>query len=390
MLGLTLYVALARIYGASTSTISAMDCPHCQAGTRVVETRSADGGTALRRRRECPSCGERFTTYERWDPGPLFVRKRDGERERFDPIKLRAALMRAAHKRPVRADQVEQLVDGIEAGIRERRRRDGLAPGRRAVPRRPSRARRRGLPAVRRRLRPRNFRAFGRGSVPSASQWRMPSHPHKLLRGEGPMGKTAAKTAQTSRDGLTVERRFTTAGVHPFDEVEWELRDAVIGDPDDPAFEQREVEFPATWSQNATNIVAQKYFRGSLGAPERERSVKQMIERVAGTIAELGPRGRLLRHRCRRRCLRGRADPHPSAPGRRLQQPRVVQRRLAREPAVQRLLHPLGRRRHGVDPRPGTARRGSSSRAARAPGSTSRRSAARWSRCRRAASPRAP
>ena len=95
-----------------------MDCPHCHAGTRVVETRTADGGTALRRRRECPSCGERFTTYERWDPGPLFVRKRDGERERFDPTKLRAALMRAAHKRPVRADQVEELVDGVEARIR--------------------------------------------------------------------------------------------------------------------------------------------------------------------------------------------------------------------------------------------------------------------------------
>jgi transcriptional repressor NrdR len=73
----------------------------------------------LRRRRECPTCGERFTTYERWDPGPLYVRKRDGERERFDAVKLRAALMRAAHKRPVRADEVERLVDGVEAAIRD-------------------------------------------------------------------------------------------------------------------------------------------------------------------------------------------------------------------------------------------------------------------------------
>ena len=96
-----------------------MECPHCQAGTHVIETRSADGGAALRRRRECTSCGERFTTYERWDPGPLFVRKRDGERERFDPTKLRAALMRAAHKRPVRADEIEQLVDGVGAAIRD-------------------------------------------------------------------------------------------------------------------------------------------------------------------------------------------------------------------------------------------------------------------------------
>jgi ribonucleoside-diphosphate reductase alpha chain len=105
------------------------------------------------------------------------------------------------------------------------------------------------------------------------------------------MGKTAAKVAQTQQGGLTVERRFTTPGIHPFDEVEWELRDAVIGDPDSPAFEQREVEFPTSWSQNATNIVAQKYFRGKLGSPEREHSVKQMISRVAGTIAAWGREG---------------------------------------------------------------------------------------------------
>jgi ribonucleoside-diphosphate reductase alpha chain len=105
------------------------------------------------------------------------------------------------------------------------------------------------------------------------------------------MSKTAAKDAQTGREGLTVERRFTTPGVHPFDEVEWELRDALIGDPESPAFEQRQVEFPKTWSQNATNIVAQKYFRGKLGSPEREHSVKQMISRVAGTIAGWGRDG---------------------------------------------------------------------------------------------------
>ncbi len=105
------------------------------------------------------------------------------------------------------------------------------------------------------------------------------------------MTKTAAKDAFTTTDGLTVERRFTTPGVHPFDEVEWELRDAVIGDPENPAFEQHGVEFPRFWSQNATNIVAQKYFRGKLGSPERESSVKQMISRVAGTIAGWGREG---------------------------------------------------------------------------------------------------
>src|SRR3954468_12779249 len=105
------------------------------------------------------------------------------------------------------------------------------------------------------------------------------------------MSKIAAKDAQTRKAGLTVERRFTTLGVHPFDEIEWEIRDAVIGNPESPAFEQREVEFPKAWSQNATNIVAQKYFRGQLGSPERESSVKQMIGRVAGTISDWGREG---------------------------------------------------------------------------------------------------
>ena len=105
------------------------------------------------------------------------------------------------------------------------------------------------------------------------------------------MSKTAANRAGTTDAGLTVERRSTTPGVHPFDEIEWEIRDAVIGDPESPAFEQRGVEFPKTWSQNATNIVAQKYFRGQLGSRERESSVKQMIGRVAGTIAGWGREG---------------------------------------------------------------------------------------------------
>ena len=87
---------------------------------------------------------------------------------------------------------------------------------------------------------------------------------------------------------LSVRRRFTTPGVHPFDTVEWELRDARIGHGGKVAFEQADVEFPTTWSQNATNIVAQKYFRGQPSSPARERSVKQMIGRVAGTIADWG------------------------------------------------------------------------------------------------------
>ncbi|HEY2320313.1 MAG TPA: vitamin B12-dependent ribonucleotide reductase [Solirubrobacteraceae bacterium] len=89
-------------------------------------------------------------------------------------------------------------------------------------------------------------------------------------------------------DGLSVRRYFTNPGTHPFDAVEWERRDARIGHGDKVSFEQRDVEFPKAWSQNATNIVAQKYFRGQLGSPAREHSVRQMIGRVAGTIASWG------------------------------------------------------------------------------------------------------
>src|SRR5438105_1222463 len=92
--------------------------------------------------------------------------------------------------------------------------------------------------------------------------------------------------------GIGIRRHFTTEGAHPFDEVAWERRDARISNFRDGtvAFEQLDVEFPVTWSQNATNIVAQKYFRGQLGTPEREWSLKQVIDRVADTIADWGVR----------------------------------------------------------------------------------------------------
>jgi ribonucleoside-diphosphate reductase alpha chain len=105
------------------------------------------------------------------------------------------------------------------------------------------------------------------------------------------MSQTATSAPKNGLKGLAIERRFSSPGTHPFDEIEWETRDAVIGNPESPAFEQRGVEFPKSWSQNATNIVAQKYFRGQLGKPERESSVKQMVGRVAGTISEWGRTG---------------------------------------------------------------------------------------------------
>jgi ribonucleoside-diphosphate reductase alpha chain len=93
--------------------------------------------------------------------------------------------------------------------------------------------------------------------------------------------------------GIGIRRYFTTEGVHPYDEVDWERRDSRITNFQDGtvAFEQVGVEFPTTWSINATNIVTQKYFRGTPGTPEREQSLKQVIDRVVDTITEWGTEG---------------------------------------------------------------------------------------------------
>ncbi len=93
--------------------------------------------------------------------------------------------------------------------------------------------------------------------------------------------------------GIGIRRHFTTVGVHPYDELTWERRDARITNFKDGsvAFEQLGVEFPTTWSLNATNIVAQKYFRGTPGSSERESSLRQVIDRVADTITQWGLEG---------------------------------------------------------------------------------------------------
>src|SRR5438874_2273209 len=98
-------------------------------------------------------------------------------------------------------------------------------------------------------------------------------------------------TVADDKASTAVKRYFTIPGRDPFEELEWELRDAFIAGKDKPTFEQKGVEFPKFWSQTATNIVAQKYFRGRMSAPERETSVKQMIGRVVDTIAGWGRDG---------------------------------------------------------------------------------------------------
>ena len=86
--------------------------------------------------------------------------------------------------------------------------------------------------------------------------------------------------------GLTFDRRWTRPGVHPYDEIAWETRTAAIGNESGKlVFEQKDVEVPAFWSQLATNVVVSKYFRGHVGTPERETSVRQLIDRVVNTIA---------------------------------------------------------------------------------------------------------
>ena len=91
-----------------------MDCPRCGSPTRVLESRRADHGAALRRRRRCPECEHRFTTFERSEPEPLTVVKRSGDRQRFDRAKLLSGLVSASHKRDVDPRELEAIVDGIE------------------------------------------------------------------------------------------------------------------------------------------------------------------------------------------------------------------------------------------------------------------------------------
>src|SRR5579871_1149389 len=101
---------------------------------------------------------------------------------------------------------------------------------------------------------------------------------------------TAASGAQGfSRGGLTFTRRYSRAGVSPYDEVQWERRTASITDAGGKTiFEQKDVEVPVDWSMTATNIVASKYLHGQLGTPQRETGVRQLIGRVAETIREWG------------------------------------------------------------------------------------------------------
>jgi ribonucleoside-diphosphate reductase alpha chain len=100
----------------------------------------------------------------------------------------------------------------------------------------------------------------------------------------------AARKGKKPRKGLTIQRIYTTPGVHPYDEVTWVRRDVVLTNWRDGSvnFEQKGVEFPDSWSVNATNIVTTKYFRGAVGTPQREWSLKQLVDRVTGVYTQTG------------------------------------------------------------------------------------------------------
>ena len=175
--------------------------------------------------------------------------------------------------------------------------------------------------------------------------------------------------------GIGIGRYFTRPGTHPYDMVEWERREARIQNYKDgtDAFFQPDVEFPTTWSQNSTNIVAQKYFRGTLGTPERETSLRQVIDRIADTITAWGMNDGYF------------VDEHEGAAFRNELKFILLTQRAAFNSPVwfnigvkgvpaqgSRVLHPRGRGHDGRDPQLVPRRRERSSRAVPAPASTSR------------------
>ena len=96
-----------------------MKCPFCSyRDSRVIDSRAVEDGTSIRRRRECPDCGRRFTTYEKYEETPLVVSKKDGRRELFDSKKLLGGLLKAFEKRPVPYERVQEIADSVERELR--------------------------------------------------------------------------------------------------------------------------------------------------------------------------------------------------------------------------------------------------------------------------------
>ena len=281
-----------------------MRCPFCSfESTRVVDSRLTEPGDSVRRRRECAGCGKRFTTHERMEAVPIDVIKRDGTTQRFDRHKLLRGLVRAAGGRPVGGEQLEELADSIAVAIR-RHGKSGPAA-------RIGDLAERGLArldpvtaiqfaSVYRRLADLDeLEAVVRAScgktrirVPTRCRLMTPFRPTSSAvsvgspadpdesRGESmPTSRSAAPQTAPNADGVTIERRFTEPGKHPFDAVEWEIRDAVIGDPSPPSSSAASSS-PRAGRRTRRTSSAQKYFRGRMGS-RRARALGQADGRAA-------------------------------------------------------------------------------------------------------------
>ena len=102
-----------------------MKCPYCgNFDTRVIDSRPAEDGTSIRRRRSCDACGKRFTTYEKVETIPLIIIKKDNNREQYDRKKIEGGVLRACYKRPVPADAIEATIDSIEKDIFSREEKE--------------------------------------------------------------------------------------------------------------------------------------------------------------------------------------------------------------------------------------------------------------------------
>ena len=102
-----------------------MKCPYCgKDNTRVIDSRPADDGDSIRRRRECDECHKRFTTYEKVETIPMIVIKKDNNRETYDRAKVEGGVFRACHKRPVSATQIEAMIDDVESSIFSKEERE--------------------------------------------------------------------------------------------------------------------------------------------------------------------------------------------------------------------------------------------------------------------------
>ena len=388
-----------------------MHCPFCRHNdSRVIDSRTTDDGTAIRRRRQCPECGRRFTTVE---SASLSIVKRSGATEPFSRQKVLVGVRKACQGRPVTEDDLAVLAQRVEESIRAqgsaeieahevglavleplreldevaylrfasvyqafdnledfeaaitllRAERDatGQEPagqqsaGQQSAGQQPAASR----PHHAYRVTPAPpAPAQRRVRVSDLSDTTDTTRPGTTGEGEPPMTETANRAGSTKPGrngkgkGVTIERIYTTPGVHPYDEVTWETRDVVQQNwkTGETIFEQRGVEFPDFWSVNASTIVTTKYFRGALGTPVRETGAEAAHRPRRPHLRQGRPRARLLRHRGRRHPLRARADVCVAPPGLLVQLPGVVQRRDGVPAAGERLLHPGRRGLDGLDP----------------------------------------